>query len=84
MDAKFLALSDAPHVAIAVVSWVKTADTDRFYSMVEIVDEMYGVEFDTDEFWRVASRAGDTLRECGFRQVNYKNRRIWVKKPESK
>lgn len=80
MEANFLAATDAKAVEETVGAWARSANTNRYYSMIEIMAEIYAVDFDTDEFWRVASRAGDALRAHGFKQVNYKNRRFWVKK----
>lgn len=80
MEARFLATTDLDSVARAAANFAETADINRYYSMAEIVSEIYSVEYDTEEFWRVAPGVGETIRSHGFKQVNYKNRRFWVKK----
>jgi len=81
MDGNFLAVTDKKSVDIVTREFAKNAVVNCCYSMIEIAYELYCVEFGTDEFWRVAVGIGDSLRENGFKQVNYKNRRFWVKKP---
>lgn len=80
MDGRFVASTDSDSVVYAVIAWAESADPSRIYSMADVVLEIYGVEYETDEFWRVAPAVGDGLRTCGFKQVSYRNRRFWVKK----
>jgi hypothetical protein len=80
MDGQFLAKTDKKSVDVVTKQFSEQAIENRYYSMIEIANSLYGVEFGTDEFWRVAVGVGDSLREIGWKQVNYKNRRFWVKR----
>lgn len=79
MKAHFLATTDLESIAIAVGRFAACADHNRYYSMTEIVAEIYAVDYATEEFWRVAPGVGESLRANGFKQVAYKGRRFWVR-----
>jgi hypothetical protein len=48
--------------------------------MDEISSEIYGTNYDTEEFWRVVVHIGPAISQHGFKKVYWKNRRFWVKK----
>lgn len=80
MDAEFIIETDAESTKADTAAFCAAASHNHLYSMEEIVWSIYGKEFATPEFWRVAPAIGDALRENGFKKVYYKNRRFWVKK----
>lgn len=78
MNGDFLSRTDFKSVDQVVTEFSNGAVTNRYYSMSEIAEKLYGVAFGTEEFWRVAVAIGDSLKSNGWKQVNYKNRRFWV------
>ncbi len=79
MDAEFIAMSDTAAVEKAALSWAQTAESNRLYSMDEIASQMFGAEYDTEKFWRVACNIGPAISSHGFKKVYWKNRRFWIK-----
>jgi hypothetical protein len=79
MDANFIIETDTDGVEKAALEWVERAETGRMYSMENITREIYGADFDTDEFWRTCVNIGPVISQHGFKRIHYRSRRFWIK-----
>lgn len=78
VEVEFILRTSIDRIKSDVAEWALSAERNRLYPMSEVVFQIYGFKYPSDEFARVAPDAADVLRACGFKRIYRKNRRFWV------